>query len=424
MIALVVSTLAGILIGRWLLGRWVNHVSIYSVVWGISLFACELHLLVYNPISTVAWLYIAIAWMSVILGSALVVFATRDQSSDRAVMPEFNLSYLRIPILVLSLLTGISVVTQLKQTQAEYGSALGALALAPADVYQLHTQGELAGAPYLSLTSLGATCLAGLYTARLKKFTVTAAIALLAMTASSVVSMTKAGVMIGSVLFAYSYMFAPGSHAFSRRGLIKTVVACTLLMGAFMLMSSYRGAYSVYERQTSTLNDIADYSGGFPTLYFYLSAPSPTLSQYLLHPEVDNYSFFASNTFAPIWRLLAKLGFRTYIPFYLPYYYTPSDTNQATYLAYVDADFGPAGIVLVPAILSAMLSSLYLSNLRQFRCWRLILYSFLLVVMTYSFSGYYVSLTYWFVACIVSVLIGWWIDNATRRQRLVVPALN
>jgi len=352
----------------------------------------------------------------------MVVFATRDEGFGQAAMPPFSLFHLRVPIFVLTLLAWVALAVQIKQTQAEYGNALGALLLAPKDVYYLHTEGELAGAPYFSLAGLAASALAGFYTARVRKLTLTALLPLLTMIVSSLVSMTKSSLLIGSVLFAYCYAFAPGYHGFSKRGLLKLTVAGGFLMAAFMFMSSFRGSYAAFDRQTQVLNEITDYVGGFPTLYFYLSAPPPAFSQYLLHPEIDNYSFFGSNTFAPFFRFLAKLGFRTFVPFYTPYYYTPTDTNQAKYLAYIDADFGPAGVALVPFVLSSVLSLLYVRNSSRFRCWRLMLYAFLLVVMTFSFSGYYITLTYWLVSCVVSSLVGWWIDNATDRQhQLMLP---
>jgi oligosaccharide repeat unit polymerase len=422
---LVASSVAGVLVGRWLLGRWFNHLSIYSVTWGISLFAYELRLILYNPICTVAWLYIAAAWASVFLGAALVAFASPNHGSRHAVMPEFNPYYLKVPILVLSLVTILALISQIRETQAEFGSLTNALFLHPNDVYVSRAEGELGGVPYLGFFGLPAACLAGAYTARVGRVTLIGLLPVLVATAETIISMQRAGVLIAAVLFAYGYIFSPTSHrlAISKRWLLLLGIGAVSLLGFFLLIASHRGSYAYHSGQTQALNDMADYVTGLPSLYFYVSATGPTFSQYLLHPEIDNYSFFGSNTFAPICRLLTKLGFRTYVPQYTPFYYVPQDGNQGTFLAYVHADFGPAGIVLVPALLSAILTFFALRNSRQFRMFRSMLYVNLLVVITYSFSGYYLSLSSWFTSFVVSGLVGWWIDKATERQnRLTVAA--
>jgi len=419
LLILLASTVAGVLVGRWMLGGWVNHLSIYSVTWGISLFAYELGLIEYNPICTEAWLYIAVAWMSVFLGAALVVFAMREPDGGSAVMPEFNLNYLRIPIIVLTLVGTVSLIQQIRQMQAEFGGVFSALLLNPNEVYAHRFTGELSGVPYLFFLGLPATCLGGAYTALVRKLTFTGVLPLVWAVAGSVISMQRAGVLIAAPLFVYAYMFSPGSHRLqvSKRRVAMLVLVVLLLFGFFIAIGSHRGSYQYHAGQARSLSTISDYARGFPSLYLYVSMAAPTFSQYLMHPEVDTYSFFASNTFAPIWRLLAKLGFRTYVPYYTPFYHTPEEGNQGTYLAYIHADFGPAGIVVVPCILSAVLSFFSLRNSRKFRMSRLMMYANLLVVVTFSFSGWDVGPTYWFTSFVVSTVLGWWIDVMIDRQR-------
>ncbi|HXZ40406.1 MAG TPA: O-antigen polymerase [Terriglobales bacterium] len=415
---LLASSVAGVYIARRLLGSWVNHLSIYSVTWGLSLSAYELGLIVYNPICTEAWLYIAVAWVSVFLGAALVVFSMRKQALGNVVMPDFNPSFLRITIWVLSLLTVVSLIQQIRQIQAEFGGLTEALVLNPNDVYVSRAAGELGGVPYLGFFELPAACLAGLYTARLRKLTFTALLPILVAAAASVISMQRAGLLIAAPLFVYAFIFSRTSRRIrlSKRWIATLAASSVVLFGAFLLIGSHRGSYMYHSGQTQELNNFAEYMSGLPSLYFYVSATGPTLSQYLLHPEVDTYSFFGSNTFAPVCRLLAKLGFRTSVPYYTPFYYVPQDGNQATYLAYIDADFGPAGIVIVPAILSGVLTFLSLRNNSQFRISRLMLYVNLLVAITFSFSGYYLGLTYWLTSFVTSALIGWWIDKTSEQQ--------
>lgn len=415
---LLIATVVGVYLGRRMLGIWVNHLSIYSFTWGVSLFAYELRLINYNPICTEAWIYIAVAWVSVFWGAALVLLSTRNRGSGNLVMPNFNPFYLKVTIWILSLLTVVSLIQQVRQIQTEFGSLAEALLLNPNDVYVSRAAGELGGVPYLGFFELPAACLAGLLTARVRRLTLTAIIPILVAAVASVISMQRAGLLIAAPLFVYAFILAPTSHRIevSRRWIITGALASVALFGSFLLIGSHRGSYTYHSGQTQKLNDLADYVSGLPSLYFYVSATGPTFSQYLLHPEIDTYSFFGSNTFAPFFRLLAKLGFQTSVPYYTPFYFVPQDGNQATYLAYIDADFGPAGMVLVPALLSGVLSFWSLRNRSQFRFSRLMLYVNLLVAITFSFSGYYLGLTYWLTSFGTSALVGWWIDKTTDQQ--------
>jgi oligosaccharide repeat unit polymerase len=426
-ILIVFLSLAGIGVSRLLLGAWINHLSIYCATWGVSLFAYELALVAYNPICAEAWVYIVVAWASLFLGSALVVFAAGKRNLQKPVMPEFNPNYLRIPIIIFILIGTVSLIQQMKQMQAEFGGVFSALVLNPNEIYEKRFEGELSGVPYLFFLGSPAACLAGAYTARVGKLTFTGVLPLLWAAVSGLLSMQRAGLLISAPLFLYAYLFAPKKHGFriSKRWLIITAATLVVLSGFFLLIGSHRGSYAYQTGQTQSLNNAADYVAGFPSLYLYLSITGPTFSQYLLHPELDNYSFFGSNSFAPIWRLLSKLGFLTYVPYYTPFYHMPEEGNQGTYLAYIHADFGPAGIVLVPSILGGLLTLLGLRNSRGFRMSRLMMYANLLVVVTFSFSGWYLGLTFWFVSFVACTLVGCWIDHRCelRSQRTALRAV-
>lgn len=425
LLVLLASSVAGVWIGRQMLGGWVNHLSIYSVTWGISLSAYELRLIAYNPICTEAWLYIAVAWISVFLGAALVVLVMREHHAGPAVVSEFNPIYLKVATMILTLVGTVSLIQQIRQMQAEFGGVLAALALNPNEIYARRFEGDLSGVPYLFFLGLPAACLAGAYTARVRKLTITGVLPLLIAAVGAVISMQRAGLLIAAPLFGYAYIFSPGSHRFTitKRRLARLVLVGLLLFGFFVLIGSYRGSYQYHQGQTQALNDFADHVSGLPSLYLYVSITAPTFSQYLMHPEVDTYSFFGANTFAPFFRLLSKLGFRTYVPYYTPFYHMPEEGNQGTYLTYIHADFGPAGIVLVPSVLSAVLSFLALRNSQVFRMSRLMMYVNLLVVITFSFSGWYLGLTYWFTSFVVSTLIGWGIDRVSDNRRLAPASI-
>ena len=50
-----------VLLGKVLMGRWVNHLSVYSGIWTVSLGLYSLKWIPYHTLTTEAWLYIALA---------------------------------------------------------------------------------------------------------------------------------------------------------------------------------------------------------------------------------------------------------------------------------------------------------------------------------------------------------------------------
>src|SRR5215475_8503327 len=87
-------------LARVLCGGWLNHLSLYTLVWTFSLGAYELHWIRYNSISSEAWLYIFMAWISLYLGTAIVM--VRNQAPPRR-STERSLQRLRTVIVWFSL---------------------------------------------------------------------------------------------------------------------------------------------------------------------------------------------------------------------------------------------------------------------------------------------------------------------------------
>jgi oligosaccharide repeat unit polymerase len=410
---ILVLSIASILMSRWLMGRWLNHLAVYSFTWGISLSAYSLHLIAYNPISTVAWLYIAVAWLSMFLGAGLVVLAIRKDGLRPDTTANFDPARVKRIILILLLFAGLSLISQIRETQKEFGGVLNAVLVNPNEVYASRFEGNLGGIPYIGFLSYPAVCLAGAYTARRRKLTLTVFVLGIILVCGTIVSMQRGGLLLSGVFFGAAYVFCPGpGRLFSKRFLLATGASAVFTLAAFLLIASHRGTWTSLQGQSQNLNNASDYLNSIPILYFYVSATGPTFSQYLMHPEVDASRFFGAQTFAPIWRAATKLGFLSYVPYYTPFYATPTPGNQGTFLTYIHSDFGPAGVVLVPALLSGVLTFLAFRNARQFSLCRLMLYVNLFAIVTFSFSGYYVSNTYWLVSFVVSALVGWWIDRS------------
>ncbi|HXZ42725.1 MAG TPA: O-antigen ligase family protein [Terriglobales bacterium] len=68
---LVIITLAATILGRLLLGRWLNHLSILSALFGTVLVLFAAGLIGANPISSAGWLYLLAGWVCAGLASVM-----------------------------------------------------------------------------------------------------------------------------------------------------------------------------------------------------------------------------------------------------------------------------------------------------------------------------------------------------------------
>jgi oligosaccharide repeat unit polymerase len=75
---------------------------------------------------------------------------------------------------------------------------------------------------------------------------------------------------------------------------------------------------------------------------------------------------FGANTLAPVYRVLAKLGFDTHTSRYQVFYKTPAPANTGTYLREVHADFGVLGVLLIPFLMGFVTTVIWFRIQRDF----------------------------------------------------------
>src|SRR6266436_3613527 len=91
-------------IGRLWFKRWFNPLSVYSALWGFCLCNYEMGLIQYYPVSTRAWMYIALAWVSLYLGAATVLLAIPRLRKPAPARLSVDLKRLEKGILILSVI--------------------------------------------------------------------------------------------------------------------------------------------------------------------------------------------------------------------------------------------------------------------------------------------------------------------------------
>jgi oligosaccharide repeat unit polymerase len=134
-----------------------------------------------------------------------------------------------------------------------------------------------------------------------------------------------------------------------------------------------------------------------------IAATPVAFSMYLDTPEAEKRGMWGGYTFAPIYRLLSRLGFNTHVPAYEENYYTPVPVNISTYLKNVYSDFGLAGVFIFPFLLAFCSTALMLrpGSLTT----RLIL-AHLYAVIAFSVLFNIMLLGYWYLSLATSIVIG------------------
>ena len=169
-VILVCLTALAVFVGKSWLGRLFNPLSVYSGLWGLCLINYELRLIQYYEISATAWLYIALAWCSLYLGTGLVLLiGARKKTSSP--LPKTNLKVLKVVIVGLSAVGSLGLISQLLAISREFGNPFVALITNPGDIYGARAANELPALSYAGAFTFAACTLAGIYTAKVGRFT-------------------------------------------------------------------------------------------------------------------------------------------------------------------------------------------------------------------------------------------------------------
>jgi oligosaccharide repeat unit polymerase len=399
-------TAVAVSIGKWWFKRWFNPLSIYSALWGFCLVNYELRLIQYYPISTIAWVYIAIAWVSLYLGAGTVLLLAKPRESSTARSFGVDVNCLKKVILTLSAIGSLGLISQLLAISHEFGNPVIALITNAGEIYGARISNELYGLNYAGAFSFAACTLAGIYTAKLARLTLVAAIPLVLVTLQLVAVMGRTGLGVAAVLFSVSFLYTPRPVRFSIPGWQRMIGAmlAAALAGGFILVSSIRRLDVNFVGITPGIEKVSEYLPFFPSLYSNFSATPVAFSLYLASPEQGKTGFWGMYTFAPAFRLISRLGFLCSVPAHEENYYTPVPMNTGTYLKNVHSDFGAAGILVFPYLLGASVTLLLIrvSSVPRLLGLTLLANLFVLVVFTFAFN--FMLLGDWYIGLVVSAL--------------------
>ncbi len=424
-IAILIVSFLSSLLGKYLFKKWLNHLTVYSVIWGFMLFLFELRFLPYQDLKQITWYFILASYISFLFGT-LTVFAARKLYNKPNVFAEklkIDLSIfvdngktVKYLTFFFSTLCLIAALQNWDVLLNMYGS-ISAVLLNANKTYQLSTRGAVKGViPYISFIGYVAIFFSAIYTAYKGRFSLLTFFPFIGILLKEIAIVGRAGMLFALLEFIFSFflfrhLLRNDSKDRFRFSKSNAIVATSILIIFFVFSASLvrlsRGANESYKGASSELRGSKENIVLSPSLYLYLSSDIGVLNHYLMSGGED--TGFGYNTFLSAYNLLAKFGVVERTSDFQKGYYIPMWTNTGTYIRELHADFGDLGVFIGPYILGLLITFLWFRFYESKKTVLLVLLVYLYLIVGFSFLVIVTRLLYWiltlvFIVCCVYLL--------------------
>lgn len=419
----VVVIFLGSILGKYLFKNWYNHLTIYCLIFGGSLFLFELKLLPYYDLTSSAWFVIIAAFISFLMG-ILTIFSARSLSRENPSQIEKSLINLKIfaddgkilkyTVLLFGIISMYSAIELWMIFIKQFGSIPGVL-LNGEVIYRMNVQGKIkSNTPYLHLLGFVAIFLAGIYTAYKKKFTFLSFLPVLSIILREIAGAGRAGMLFALAQFTFSFLLFKNLLQYDL-SIVYKFRKSSAIIGLIILIFVFVGGASIVKLTRITDEASPTYSGASkelrenkgnvlisPSMYLYLSSDVGVLSKYL--SSDGEKTGFGQNTFLTIYNFLGKFNFIEKQSEYQEGYYIPMWTNTGTYLRELHADFGVPGILLGPYLLGLLITWLWF---KFYEKKSLIVFAFLVnlnIIIGFSFFVMATRVLYWSTSLVLILI--------------------
>lgn len=292
-------------------------------------------------------------------------------------------------------------------------------------IYRMRTSEQLPGmVPYLDSFGLAASFFAGVYSARTGKIRLLALLPLLIVILEDIAQVGRAKILNAGILFFSGFFLARVPYqnemkiagAGKGRRLLNLVIVVALLLSAAEFIRSFRRTYEGLYGASQQLSKLEGAAFITPSIYMYMSSHPGVFSAYW--KAGGEHPFPGSNTFAPVYRILAKFGIGEDVPDYQKFYTIPIATNTATYLRELHADFGYAGILVAPFLLGLLSTYLWLRIKTHNRFVTVAVLAHVYVVVAFTYLYQATRAGYWVMTLLISIGVGAVLDRIVRQPEL------
>jgi oligosaccharide repeat unit polymerase len=229
--------------------------------------------------------------------------------------------------------------------------------------------------------------------------------------------MSRGDLIFGGILFACGYIISEKKKTtllekvgtYRLRRVITAILALILFVVGLEFVRSNRGIVEGYGTTATKLTKLKDVSFITPSVLFYVSGHYGVLNQYF--KTQNEKVVVGAYSLAPFWRLISKLGFPVNIKPFQPFYNTPFQGNNGTYLRELHADYGLAGIVAGPYFLGAIASWFWFRARQSQKILDLMILGHILFVVAMSIFLFATQWGSWLVSLLFGMTVAYWIDH-------------
>lgn len=423
MVFLIVSLvcLTGILLGKFLLRKWFNHLTIYCVIWSGLIMLYEWKLLPYYDITVKTWFYIIAVFLSYLLGIITISSTQNLFFKDKIFEKKSDISFkifadggktVRATILFLSAIAIFSGIHHWYVLINMFGS-IPAVLINANIIYSLNVKRGIEGfIPYLPIVGYVGIFFAGIYTAYKGRFSILSILPFLGIVLKETATLGRSGMLIGLMEFLFVFVLfrhllkedKSKRYKYAKRNivLVSTIIIVFFISSASLVRVT-RISSEYYAGASRELKQFKDNLILSPSIYHYLSADVGVLNEYLKY-EKENVKF-GQNSFLPFYDFLTKLSAFEKMPDVQKGYFIPMWVNTGTFIRELHADFGIAGIFLVPYLLGLIITWLWFKFYRDNQLVYLAFLVYLYIVIGFSFLHMITRVTYWPTSLLLIVLI-------------------
>jgi oligosaccharide repeat unit polymerase len=367
-----VITILGILLGNLIFKKWINHLTIYCLTWGISIFLYELKLIPYPNILPIVWFFIISGFLSFLLGILTIISARNISSKPDVFAKKTNISInifvdngvaLKYSVIFFGLISVYTAINYWMVLLNMFGS-IPAILINANVIYRMGVNREIKEfLPYLPAIGYVGIFFSGIYTAYKGKFSFLTFLPFIGVVLKELATVGRGGMLLGLTEFIFTFFLfrfllhndKESRFIFSKKnGLIALSILFIFIIVSSSLVKLTRNTGENYTGASSELKQLNKNLILSPSVYLYLSSNIGVLSKYV---ELEKeHATFGQNSLLPIYGVLARIGLAERPDELAKGYFVPMWTNSATYLREFHADFGLAGIFLVPYLIGLLVT--------------------------------------------------------------------
>ena len=411
-----VISIISIILGKQLLGKWFNHLTIYCIIWSVLILLYEWKLIKYVEITPVAWIYVSSAFISFLLG-ILTITSARNFSDKKpifSIKKKIDLTIicdngkaLKYSLFVFSVITIILAIQHWMLLLSTFGS-IPAVILNGSNIYKMSLKGQIKGALPYYFTSIGylAVFLSGIYTAYRGKFSLLTFLPFIGIILRELANVGRVGMLFAILEFVITYFLFRNflntdslqRFKLSRKNaFFATLILLTLFIVSSSLVRLVRTPAESFVGASRQISELKNNVILTPTLYFYLSSDLGVLNQYFKADEGDRTGF-GENSFLQAYNILSQFGIVKRPKHLQKGYFIPMWSNTGTYIREIHADFGFPGVFLFPYFLGLFLTWLWFKFYQDQDLLALVFMVYFYLVVAFSFLVMITRLPYWIVS--------------------------